>query len=121
MPRGKLSDVNPAGTATTGTNTRTLFKCITKDQDFYENSGYLLFIDKHDVWPRTLEIQGRTNMEMTINAMDSHATFTVDKDMRKRVRKPAGQWNAVEIVTKGNEAWNYLNGYLISHVSQLDF
>ncbi len=91
------------------------------DKDFYGNSGYLLFIDKHDVWPRTLEIQGRTNMEMNINAMDGHATFTFDDELRKKVRNPAGQWNAVEIVSKGNEVWNYLNGTLLSHVSQHDF
>ena len=94
---------------------------MESDEDFYGNSGYLLFIDKHDVWPRTLEIQGRTNMEMTINAMDGHATFTFDDELRKKVRNPAGQWNAVEIVSKGNEVWNYLNGTLLSHVSQHDF
>ena len=91
------------------------------DPDFYGNSGYLLFIDKHDVWPRTLEIQGRSNQEMNINAMDGHATFTFDDELRKKVRNPAGQWNAVEIVSKGNEVWNYLNGTLLSHVSQHDF
>ena len=94
---------------------------MQEDQDFYGNSGYLLFIDKHDVWPRTLEIQGRTNMEMNINAMDGHATFTFEDELRKKVRNPAGQWNAVEIVSKGNEVWNYLNGTLLSHVSQHDF
>jgi mono/diheme cytochrome c family protein len=94
---------------------------VTEDQDFYGNSGYLLFINKHDVWPRTLEIQGRTNMEMSINAMDGHATYTFDDELRKKVRNPAGQWNAVEIVSKGNEVWNYLNGTLLSHVSQHDF
>jgi len=91
------------------------------DKDFYGNSGYLLFIEKHDVWPRTLEIQGRSNMEMNINAMDGHATFTFDDELRKKVRNPAGQWNSVEIVSKGNEVWNYLNGTLLSHVSQHDF
>jgi mono/diheme cytochrome c family protein len=94
---------------------------VTEDQDFYGNSGYLLFIVKHDVWPRTLEIQGRTNMEMNINAMDGHADFTFDDELRKRVRRPAGEWNAVEIVSKGNEVWNYLNGTLLSHVSKHDF
>src|SRR6266436_3961178 len=88
------------------------------DKDFYGNSGYLLFIEKHDVWPRTLEIQGRSNMEMNINAMDGHAMFTFDDELRKKVRNPAGQWNAVEIVSKGNEVWNYLNGTLLSHVSR---
>jgi mono/diheme cytochrome c family protein len=91
------------------------------DRDFFGNSGYLLFITNHHVWPRTLEIQGRAGMEMTINAMDGHATFTFDDDLRQKVRKPAGQWNSVEIVSKGNEVWNYLNGTLLSHVSAHDF
>jgi mono/diheme cytochrome c family protein len=94
---------------------------VTEDQDFYGNSGYLLFITKHDVWPRTLEIQGRSNMEMNINAMDGHADFTFDDELRKRVRHLAGEWNTVEIVSKGNEVSNYLNGTLLSHVSKHDF
>jgi mono/diheme cytochrome c family protein len=93
----------------------------TEDQDFYGNSGYLLFITKHDVWPRTLEIQGRTNQEMNINAMDGHAEFTWDDDLRKRIRRGAGEWNSVEIVSKGNEVSNYLNGTLLSHVTKHDF
>lgn len=94
---------------------------IQEDQDFYGNSGYLLFINKHDVWPRTMEIQGRTNMEMNINAMDGHAEFTFDDELRKKIRRPTGEWNSVEIVSKGNEIWNYLNGTLLSHVSKHDF
>jgi mono/diheme cytochrome c family protein len=91
------------------------------DDDYYGNSGYLLFITEHHVWPRTLEIQGRQSMEMTINAMDGHATFTWDDELRKKVKKPAGEWNSVEIVSKGNEVWSSLNGTLLSHVSAHDF
>lgn len=93
----------------------------TEDQDFYGNSGYLLFINQHDIWPRCLEIQGRTNMEMTINSMDGQSEFTTDDELRKRVRHPAGEWNAVEIVSKGNEVWTYLNGANISHVAKHPF
>ena len=36
---------------------------------------------------------------------------------------PADEYDSfpVEIVSKGNEVWNYLNGTLLSHVSQHDF
>jgi hypothetical protein len=94
---------------------------MENDKDFFGNSGYLLFITNHHVWPRTLEIQGRAGMEMTINAMDGHATFTWDDELRRKVLHPAGEWNSVEIVSKGNEVWNYLNGTLLSHVSAHDF
>jgi hypothetical protein len=60
-------------------------------------------------------------MEMNINAMDGHADFTFDDELRKRVRHPAGEWNTVEIVSKGNDVSNYLNGTLLSHVSKHDF
>jgi hypothetical protein len=58
---------------------------------------------------------------MNINAMDGHAEFTWDDDLRKRIRRGAGEWNSVEIVSKGNDVSNYLNGTLLSHVTKHDF
>jgi mono/diheme cytochrome c family protein len=93
------------------------YKGMETDDDLFSNTGYLLFITKHDVWPSTLEIQGKTNFEMAINPMDGKATSTFDDEARARARKPAGEWNSVEIVSKNGEVSNYLNGILISHVS----
>jgi hypothetical protein len=93
------------------------YKGMETDDDLFSNTGYLLFITKHDVWPSTLEIQGKTDFEMAINPMDGKATSTFDDAARARARKPAGQWNSVEIVSKDGEVWNYLNGTLISHVT----
>ena len=36
-------------------------------------------------------------------------------------RLAEGESFLTEIVSKGNEVWNYLNGTLLSHVSQHDF
>jgi mono/diheme cytochrome c family protein len=91
------------------------------DTDYYGNSGYLLFINEHHVWPRTLEIQGRVGMEMWINPMGGHATYTWDTELLQKVRRPAGEWSSLQIVSKGNEVWNYLNGILLSHVTSHDF
>jgi cytochrome c len=93
------------------------YKGMETDDDLFSNTGYLLFITKHDVWPSTMEIQGKTDFEMAINPMDGKASYTFDDVARARARKPAGQWNAVEILSKDGEIWNYLNGTLISHVS----
>jgi mono/diheme cytochrome c family protein len=94
---------------------------MENDYDYYGNSGYLLFITKHMVWPRTMEIQGKTGFEMSIVQLDGHATYTYDDLWREKVRKPAGEWNAVQIVSKGNEVWTYLNGAQIAHVSAHDW
>jgi len=94
---------------------------MENDYDFYGNTGYLLFITKHMVWPRTMEIQGKTGFEMSIVQLDGHATYTYDDQLREKVRKPAGEWNAVQIVSKGNEVWSYLNGAQIAHVSAHDW
>jgi mono/diheme cytochrome c family protein len=93
------------------------YKGMETDDDLFSNTGYLLFITKHDVWPSTLEIQGKTDFEMSINPMDGKATSTFDDAARAKARKPAGEWNSVEIVSKDGEVTNYLNGTLISHVS----
>jgi hypothetical protein len=51
----------------------------------------------------------------------AESTLTYDDDMRARVRKPAGQWNAVQIVSKNGEVWTYLNGAQITHVTKHAF
>jgi hypothetical protein len=94
---------------------------MQSDMDYYGNTGYLLFINKHEVWPRTMEIQNKAGFEMSIVQLDGRATFTYDDQLRERVRKPTGEWNAVQIVSKGNEVWTYLNGAPIALVSEHDW
>ena len=94
---------------------------MQSDMDYYGNTGYLLFVTKHEVWPRTMEIQNKAGFEMSIVQLDGHATYTYDDQLRERVRKPTGEWNAVQIVSKGNEVWTYLNGVQIAHVSAHDW
>jgi mono/diheme cytochrome c family protein len=97
------------------------YKGMENDYDFYGNTGYLLFVTQHMVWPKTMEIQAKSGFEMSIVQLDGHATYTYDDQLREKVRKPAGEWNAVQIVSKGNEVWTYLNGALIAHVSAHDW
>ena len=94
---------------------------MESDDDLFTNTGYLLFITKHDVWPRTLEVQGKNDFEMSLAMGANESTFTFDDAARIRARKPAGQWNSVEIVSKDGQVWTYLNGTLITHVTKHPF
>ena len=94
---------------------------MESDDDLFTNTGYLLFITRHDVWPRTLEVQGKNDFEMSLAMGANESTFTFDDGARIRARKPVGQWNSVEIVSKDGQLWTYLNGTLITHVTRHPF
>ena len=100
---------------------------LDSDEEDYGNSGYLLFIEDHVVWPASIEIQGRNREVLNVLSslvpagMRDAMKFTVDDDARKRVLKPMGQWNAVEIVSKEGRITSSLNGTLISTVMQHPF
>jgi mono/diheme cytochrome c family protein len=94
---------------------------MESDDDLFTNTGYLLFITQHDVWPRTLEVQGKNDFEMSLAMGANESTFTFDDAARIRARKPVGQWNSIEIVSKDGQLWTYLNGTLITHVTKHPF
>ena len=97
------------------------YEGLESDDDLFTNTGYFLFVNQHDVWPATLEIQGKNDFEMSLALGAAESTFEFDDAARVRARKPAGQWNAVQIVSKDGQVWNYLNGTLITHVTKHPF
>jgi len=97
------------------------YEGMESDDDLFTNTGYFLFVNEHDVWPDTLEIQGKNDFEMSLALGAAESTFTFDDAARVRARKPAGQWNAVQIVSKDGQVWTYLNGTLITHVTKHAF
>lgn len=60
---------------------------LDPDDEYYDgNSGYLLFITEHRVWPRGIEIQGNNaNMQSAIG-MDASIKQVDDNDTRSRNR-----------------------------------
>ena len=98
------------------------------DEPFFGNTGYLLFITEHQVWPRTLEIQGREK-DMTVDAVLSAGgagggvkfVTKSDSEARTRARRPTGEWNSAEIVSRSGQIWTYLNGTLITTVTEHEF
>jgi mono/diheme cytochrome c family protein len=89
--------------------------------EYHGNSGTLLFIQKHQVWPRALEIQGQPVNLLMGFGVGSQVKGTVDADARARAMKPLGQWNAVEIVSRNGRVLSSLNGTLVSTVSEHEF
>ena len=81
------------------------------------NTGCLLFITGGDkVWPRCLEVQGRWDdtAQIKSNARDVQVTATLDEPARDAARRPPGEWNRVEIVSRGGALRVSLNGVQVS-------
>ncbi len=87
---------------------------------FYGNSGWLLFVRDLKVWPKTLEIQGQEQHVLDIIPIDARASFHVDDEARARALKPM-QWNLVEIQSRGGQIKCFLNGVLVSAVTEHEF
>jgi mono/diheme cytochrome c family protein len=97
------------------------YEGMESDDDLFTNTGYFLFVNEHGVWPETLEIQGKNDFEMSLALGAAESTFKFDDAARVRARKPAGQWNAIQIVSKDGQVWTYLNGTQITHVTKHPF
>ncbi len=94
---------------------------LQSDDQFFGNSGYLIFMKEHRVFPEMLEVQGMNLEILDIRASKRSTVYTVDTEARKRAVRPVGQWNTVEIVSKDSQVWNYLNGVLVSQVSHHEY
>lgn len=95
---------------------------LKSDADFKGNSGYLLYIEKHEVWPRSLEVQGMNRDVGGIIPIKftKKPTVVTDAEARTKARKPVGEWNAMEIASKGGKITVKLNGALISTVTDCE-
>ncbi len=96
---------------------------LTDEEKFPGNSGYLLFITEHKIWPKSIEVQGMNREVARIIPIEckDETKFTTDAEARKKALKPVGEWNSMEIVAKGGRIEARLNGTLISTVTQHPF
>ena len=80
---------------------------------FNPNTGVMIFINEpHKQWPKSLEVQGKFAELATIKENGGAAKFEIvdDKAARESARKPFGEWNALEIVSKAGALTALLNG-----------
>jgi hypothetical protein len=88
-------------------------KGLDTPTQFNPNSGVMIYINEpHKQWPKSLEVQGKFSELATIKENGGAAKVEIvdDAAARESARKPIGEWNAVEIVSKAGALTAYLNG-----------
>ncbi|MBI1347914.1 DUF1080 domain-containing protein [bacterium] len=90
---------------------------LTDEAKFKGNTGFLIYITgEAKIWPLCLEVQGK-HVQMAAIKENGGAEPPVVKDdgaAREAARKPVGQWNSLEIVSKDGALNVSLNGTPIS-------
>ena len=82
-------------------------------KNFNPNTGVMIYINEpHKQWPKSLEVQGKLSELATIKEKGGAAKVEIveDKVARESVRKPIGEWNSLEIVSKAGSLTALLNG-----------
>lgn len=93
------------------------------DEDLYMGGGgWLLFIrDDFRVNPKSIEVEGRVrDMGMIFFIKGERGQFTYDNAAKTKVVKPF-DWNDIEIVSKDGQVRSYVNGVLMSTVTQHNY
>lgn len=90
---------------------------LKDETKFKGNTGFLVYINgEQKLWPICLEVQGKQIQMAAIKENGGADPVTTDDNepARQQARKPVGQWNAIEIVSKAGALTVSLNGTPIS-------
>ncbi len=113
-PRGYLYSKQSYGNVTLKLDYRFRRPDGLKDEaDFKGNTGVMLFITgEHKQWPVSLEVQGKHSEMASIKANGGAANVEIvdDATARSTARKPVGEWNSLEVVTKDGAVTASING-----------
>ena len=80
-------------------------------------TGFLVYITgEHKLWPMCLEVQGKHVQMAAIKENGGAEPVKAEDDdaARQQARKPVGQWNSLDIVSKDGALAVSLNGTPIS-------
>jgi len=92
-------------------------KNLKDDDKFKGNTGYMMYINNDNTpWPACIEVQGKYAQLAKIVAIGgADAVETTDnEEARIQHRKPAGQWNSLEIQSQDGALLSILNGVEIA-------
>src|SRR5258708_16753280 len=82
---------------------------MKSSDQFYGNSGYLLFMKEHRVFPEMMEIQGMNLEILDVRPSKKSTIFTVGTQARKRAVHPVGDGTTVEIHSNDSNIRYYFN------------
>ncbi len=86
------------------------------------NTGVLLFIQEpHAIWPKSIEVQGKHSEMGQLRPNGTKAeveqlqvVYEDHPEVRESARKPVGEWNSIEIVTKAGAITASINGQVVA-------
>ncbi|MCH9656489.1 MAG: DUF1080 domain-containing protein [Planctomycetes bacterium] len=81
------------------------------------NTGILIYITgENRIWPRCLEVQGKFEEMAHIksNSKDVTLEVTDNQAARETARRPLGEWNTIEVISKDGMLTSVLNGTKIA-------
>jgi len=88
-------------------------KSLKDDAKFKGNTGFLVYINgEHKLWPVCIEVQGKYVQIAAIKENGGANPVTVEENdtVRQEHRKPVGEWNELEIISKDGALKVSLNG-----------
>lgn len=88
---------------------------LKSDATFTGNSGLLLHIKEHKIWPESIEVQlMNADAGNTFGIPPARFRGKTDSAAQKKAIKPVGQWNAEEVVCKDGAIAVTINGVEIA-------
>jgi Domain of Unknown Function (DUF1080) len=84
---------------------------LEDDKKFGGNSGLLVHIQGHKVWPKSLEVQGMNRdhgsfIGIGVKVQD----YKFDRAALEEARHKVGEWNTTEVTVKNGEVTSAVNG-----------
>lgn len=77
------------------------------------NTGFLFYITgENRIWPKCLEVQGKFEEMAHIKSNSKEITLDVtdNQEAREKARRPIGEWNSIEVISKDGALTSILNG-----------
>lgn len=93
---------------------------MTDDSTFAGNSGYLIYVKEHKIWPTSIEVQGMNRDVGSLIPINLKAKAKFDGDAQKKARKAVGEWNSMEIAAKDGTITVTLNGTPVNTITDFE-
>jgi hypothetical protein len=84
---------------------------LKSDASFRGNSGLLLHIGSHKIWPEAIEVQlMNADAGNTFGIRPAHFDGRKDAGAQKKAIRPVGEWNATEVTSRDGALVVRING-----------
>ncbi len=91
-------------------------KGLSEEKVPLSNTGLLVYIaPEQKIWPESVEVQGKFSEMASVKANGGVPDVVIqdDQSAREMARRPVGEWNTIEAVSKDGALTTYVNGVQI--------